>query len=122
MLVPPELTKFIRLNLNFVFRALVDQPARRRLSRPACRFEDTGRPPARRPPRPPAGARGDDRYRSGRRPPAAQDRERARQVAEKPAAESQTSAAGDLDGRKATERLVTVTLATLPNSGRFLAT
>src|SRR5229473_4809573 len=50
----------------------------RRLSRPACRFEDPGRPPARRPPRSPAGARGDDRYRSGRRPPAACTRSRGR--------------------------------------------
>ena len=43
----------------------------RGLSRQACRFEDRGRSPARRAPRSPAGARGDDRYRSGRRPPAA---------------------------------------------------
>jgi len=41
----------------------------RGLSRQACRFEDRGRPPARRAPRSPAGARGDDRYRSGRRAP-----------------------------------------------------
>jgi hypothetical protein len=36
-----------------------------------CRFEDRGRPPARRPPRSPAGARGDDRHRPGRGPPTA---------------------------------------------------
>src|SRR6202035_4772696 len=50
----------------------------RGLSRQACRFEDCGRPPGRRPPRSPAGARGDDRYRSGRRPPAACTRPRGR--------------------------------------------
>jgi hypothetical protein len=48
----------------------------RRLSRPACRFEDRGRPPAHRAPRSPAGARGDGRHRSGRRPPAACTRSR----------------------------------------------
>jgi hypothetical protein len=50
----------------------------RGLSRQACRFEDRGRPPARRPPRSPSGARGDDRYRSGRvtvRQPRVRDRE-----------------------------------------------
>lgn len=46
------------------------------LSRQACRFEDRGRSRARRAPRSPAGMRGDDRYRSGRGPPAACSRSR----------------------------------------------
>src|SRR5262249_5968619 len=48
----------------------------RGLCRQACRSEDCGRPPARRAPRSLAGTRGDDRYRSDRRAPAACTRSR----------------------------------------------
>jgi len=65
-----QLTEILRNGARALLAKAVEVEGRG-LSRQACRFEDPGRPPARGPPRSPAGTRGDDRYRSGHRSPAA---------------------------------------------------